>query len=335
MRDWCTAAAAGPAVRVLVAAVEGSAPREAGAAMVVTAGAQTGTIGGGALEWEAAAAARAMLGRPGTWLREERAFPLGPALGQCCGGAVRLLFERVTAVEADLLAALSGGLARPVTAGTAPVVEAGAAMPLPIARALRAARAGRAVPRVLRAGGWVFETLAPPARPVWLYGAGHVGRALVAVLQELPFDIAWVDTGPERFAGAEALRARRIVAPSPSAAADEAPAEAAHLVMTYSHALDLEICHRILTRDFAFVGLIGSETKAARFRSRLRALGVAEPALARLTCPIGEKALGKAPMAVAVGVAAELLRTGAGEGALPLAPSALTPGYLGAKEGEA
>ena len=89
-----------------------------------------------------------------------------------------------------------------------------------------------------------------------------------------------------------------------------APAEAEHLVLTYSHALDLEICHRLLGHGFRAAGLIGSATKWARFRSRLAALGHAPEQVARIRCPIGDPALGKHPQAIAVGVAAEILSAG-------------------------
>jgi xanthine dehydrogenase accessory factor len=87
-----------------------------------------------------------------------------------------------------------------------------------------------------------------------------------------------------------------------------APPEAEHLILTYSHALDLELCHRLLGHGFASCGLIGSRTKWARFRSRLAALGHGEASVARIRCPIGDPTLGKHPQAIAVGVAQEVLR---------------------------
>jgi xanthine dehydrogenase accessory factor len=90
--------------------------------------------------------------------------------------------------------------------------------------------------------------------------------------------------------------------------ADHAPTDAEHLILTYSHALDLDLCHRLLRRGFLSCGLIGSATKWARFRSRLTALGHDAAAVGRIRCPIGDPALGKHPQAIAVGVAAELLK---------------------------
>ncbi|MEM8742068.1 MAG: xanthine dehydrogenase accessory protein XdhC, partial [Pseudomonadota bacterium] len=178
------------------------------------------------------------------------------------------------------------------------------------ARALtRAVRSGAAGPGpVAIEAGWLAEPWAEQPRMLVLYGAGHVGRAIVHVLDALPWRVLWVDDAPARFPADIPDHAERLVAANPADAVRLAGPEAAHLVLTYSHALDLEICHRILAQPFGFAGLIGSASKAARFRSRLRGLGHSETTVARLTCPIGDKHLGKTPAAIAIGVAAELLR---------------------------
>jgi len=287
----------GATLRVVVAGVRGSAPREAGAAMSVWPGGQAGTIGGGALEYEAAAEARAMLAAgqaAAVWRR-----PLGPALGQCCGGAVTLVAERV---DAGWLAGLpdDGLFARRI--------EGPEEAPLAIRRALARARSeGRDA--TLWTQGWLAEPVAPPARALWIWGAGHVGRALVSVLAPLPgLRITWIDTAADRFPAEipETVTAR--IAAEPGALVPEAPQEAEHLILTYSHALDLDLCHRLLGHGFATCGLIGSETKRARFRARLAALGHAPAAISRIRCPIGDPGLGKHPHAIAVGVAAALLK---------------------------
>ncbi|GIX12975.1 MAG: xanthine dehydrogenase accessory protein XdhC [Paracoccaceae bacterium] len=312
-------ARSGAAVRVVVAAVEGSAPREPGAAMILTPHGAEGTIGGGALEWQAAARARALLAEARPWAREEMRLPLGPALGQCCGGAVRLVLERFGPAEIDAIAALrargAAMFARPLAPGLPPADPGHDGPRIPLgARALaRAARQGTAQDAPRLAGGWIAEAWARPARRLFLYGAGHVGRAVVRVLEGLDWQVVWVDDAPERFPPTIPPHAERLVAANPADAVALAGPDAAHLVMTYSHALDLEICHRILARPFRWAGLIGSDSKAARFRSRLRALGHGEAAIARLVCPIGDKALGKAPAAIAIGVAAQLLALGAGD----------------------
>jgi xanthine dehydrogenase accessory factor len=234
-------------IRVTVASVQGSAPREEGAAMLVRAGGIEGTIGGGALEWEAMRIARQMLADGRDYA--ERKMPLGPALGQCCGGAVVLRFEAAEALER------SGGAA------------------------------------------------------LWVWGAGHVGRAVVAVMAPLPaVAITLVDTGATRFPedlpeGVETVHAAdmpRLMA--------HAPVHAHHLILTYSHDIDLALCHAALTRGFASCGLIGSATKWARFRARLGQLGHSDAEISRIACPIGDPALGKHPQSIAVGVAGRLLK---------------------------
>jgi xanthine dehydrogenase accessory factor len=230
-----------------VTATRGSAPREAGAAMLVTADGIEGTIGGGALEWAAMAEARQILRgevKPG-----ERVMALGPGLGQCCGGSVTLRYE--------------------VAEGLEPV----------------------------------------PATPVWVWGAGHVGRALALVLPPLEgVAMTWVDTAPERFPAAMPRGVARLVAADPARAMVHAPRAAHHLILTYSHDIDLALCDAGLRRGFASCGLIGSETKWARFRSRLAAMGHPDAEISRIDCPIGDPSLGKHPHAIAIGVAQRLLK---------------------------
>ena len=119
------------------------------------------------------------------------------------------------------------------------------------------------------------------------------------------FAITWIDVAPDRFP--EAAGVRIVPVSDPALAVPIAPPEALHLIVTFSHELDLDLCHSLLTHGFATCGLIGSATKWARFRARLKALGHPEAEIARITCPIGDPALGKHPQAIAVGVAAQLL----------------------------
>lgn len=276
--------------RVVVAKVEGSGPREVGAAMLVWPGGQSGTIGGGTLEFQAAQRALALLAEGGARVDREA---LGPDLGQCCGGAVTL----VTEVWDDV----------PDGEVVARALD-GSAMPLAVSRLLAAARGQGVLPEAQLIQGWLVEPVARPLRQLWIWGAGHVGRAMVAVMAPLPgLAITWVDIGPDRFPGDLAPNVRALPVPDPADAVTLAPKEAEHLIVTFSHALDLELCHRLLGHGFGFCGLIGSATKWARFRSRLKALGHDPAEAARITCPIGNPALGKHPQAIAVGVAADLL----------------------------
>ncbi|HEX3574682.1 MAG TPA: xanthine dehydrogenase accessory protein XdhC [Rhodopila sp.] len=231
-----------PAVLVTVLAAKGSTPREAGAKMVVSADGLAGTIGGGNLEFQCEAAARSLLaaGADGPSTQD---FPLGPALGQCCGGHVTVL----------------------------------------------------------------FEVLRPPRLQIGLFGAGHVGKALVKLLADLPSRVSWVDSRPEALPANLPPNVTPVRTAQPVQTVAALPPGSLVLVMTHDHQLDFEIVSAALRRpDLLAVGLIGSDTKRARFLSRLARLGIATD---RLICPIGLPGIeGKEPAVVAVSVAAQILQ---------------------------
>ncbi|HMA06676.1 MAG TPA: xanthine dehydrogenase accessory protein XdhC [Ramlibacter sp.] len=248
------------AVLVTVEATQGSAPRDAGAWMGVFSGGIVGTIGGGHLEFQAIDSARQLLaGRGGAPVQS---FALGPSLGQCCGGVVRLRFERVTAADV-------------------PALEA---------------------------------RLAPSRIPVALFGGGHVGRALVNALAPLPFAITWIDSRDEIFPPdlPDNVRCEHSD-PVQGEVPGLAPLSRV-LIMSFSHAQDLDVVAACLTRqrergDLAYIGLIGSATKWATFRHRLVQRGLTESELAQVTCPIGIPGIaGKEPEVIAIAVAAQLLQ---------------------------
>ena len=281
----------GGVVRASLVEVRGSAPREAGAMMLITATDIWQTIGGGSLEFEVMATARALLAAPGgPWQRQVISAALGPDMGQCCGGHVKVLLEYIGVEEAAVLAALAAcrRLAHPLS-GAAPPVDA-----------------GDAVVGLTRDRLAFVAPVAQPGRPLFLYGAGHIGRALAPHLAALQLDLHWVDIEEARFPGALPGGVTRVVAADPAVIAAHAPPDAFHLVITHNHALDEAICHRILSGPgFARLGLIGSATKAARFRSRLTKAGIAPDMLDRLVCPVGLPAItGKHPARVALSIAA-------------------------------
>jgi len=286
----------GRVARVVVARTEGSAPREAGAAMLIWPGGQSGTIGGGALELEATkwaldALADGVLG-------QLRRVPLGPAIGQCCGGSVTLLCEIFDAAALGRMP--EQVFARNVSGPPQP--------PLPVQRRLSLARNTGLPPQTEFLHGWMIEPISPTPAALWVYGAGHVGRALVRTIAPLPdFAITWVDNHGDRFPDIIPKNVTPLVAENPAGAVRYAPRDAHHIIMTYSHALDLELCHRLIAHGFASAGLIGSATKWARFRKRLSQLGDSAAQISRIRCPIGRPELGKHPQAIAVGVAATLL----------------------------
>ena len=189
-------------------------------------------------------------------------YALGPSLGQCCGGVVRLRFEHVAAADAASLAA----------------------------------------------------RFSPAGIPVALFGGGHVGKALIAALGPLPFAVRWIDSRDEIFP--QALPGNVECEHShPVHAAVHDLAPGSHVVvMSFSHAEDLDVVAACLQRqrernDLPFLGLIGSKSKWATFRHRLEQRGVSKQELAQVTCPIGLPEIrGKQPEVIAVSVAAQLLQ---------------------------
>lgn len=267
----------GAVTRVVLAEVRGSTPREAGAAMILTPQGQIGTIGGGRLEYDAAAWARVTTGI--------RRMALGPAIGQCCGGSVTLVSERI---DAQHLNTLSGLVWLRRVEGRTPCPD----------KLTHRCEAWGGKPAITLAGGWLAEPLHQPGQTVVIHGAGHVGQALAGVLDPVPDMAVTLADG----------RAPHL--PDPLDALATAPDHAAHVIVTHDHALDLDLCHRLLQRPFGFAGLIGSATKWARFRRRLMQLGHAPAQIDRIHCPVGEPALGKHPQAIAIGVAQRLLIEG-------------------------
>ena len=248
-----------PAIVVEVTETRGSVPREAGTRMLVGAERLEGTIGGGHLELKAIELARRMLAASEPTPLSVH-YPLGPALGQCCGGAVTLGYSLLDRKAVDR---------------------------------------------------W------PHSAPIFhlqLFGAGHVGRAIVQALAPLNVRIDWIDEREEEFArhvspidGAADIRS--VCADAVEAEVRIAPPGAFYLVLTHEHDLDLRITEAILRRgDFGFLGLIGSKTKRQRFFHRFEQRGIARSAIDRITCPIGIAGIdGKEPEVIAVAVAAQLL----------------------------
>lgn len=255
------------AILVTVQRVQGSTPREVGAWMAVFPDVVLGTIGGGHLEYQAVGWAREQLRAQAAsdWPeggRQQR-LALGPTLGQCCGGVVHLLYERVQADQAQAL----------------------------------------------------LERLAPRAWPLALFGGGHVGQALVQALAPLPWAVRWIDSRDEIFPqDVPAHVVCEHANPVQSAVADLV-AGSRVLIMSFSHAEDLDVLAACLRRrrerhDLPWVGLIGSRTKWASFRHRLLARGFGEDELARVVCPIGIPGItSKVPAVIALSVAAQLMQS--------------------------
>lgn len=319
-------------VRVTVMDVRGSAPREIGATMLVTYEDLRGSIGGGQLEYECSRIAAARLrdhtsGKPRRTGPTRLTFPLGAAMGQCCGGVVDVLFEYVPAGgSAWLLDALhcfgsrtpavlvtligeNGEVSRSLLTTSECRGETPADAVLAEARHILE---GGGAAACLRGGEGrvLLEPLADKAFPLALFGAGHVGSAVVSVLAGLDCRVRWVDRRRGVFPDNAPGNVTCVEAADPAREVLAMPPDAFYLVMTHSHALDYEICEQVLARDdFAYCGLIGSRSKRRRFEKRMRGQGMPESQIERLTCPIGIAGIGgKKPAEIAVAVAAELLR---------------------------
>lgn len=290
-----------PVAMVSVLASEGSAPRGAGTRMVVTEQGQHGTIGGGQLEFRAIGQARAILREPaGAWRVQD--YPLGPLLGQCCGGRVRLLVEHLDPAALGWLAEAGpgrvlestlrpGGIARRV-------VDRTPALPL-------SARGDRP-----REGTVLTEPIGQYQRPLLLFGAGHVGQAIArhaaGQAGALPLRLCWFDSRP-LFATIDGVTV--VAEDAIEACLAEAPADAAVVILTHDHGLDYRLVRAALAGPpLAFVGVIGSLTKRARFLSRLERDGIDAASRARLTCPIGVPGIdGKEPDVIAIATLAQVL----------------------------
>lgn len=267
------------AVRVEVINTRGSTPQAVGARMLVSLHDTAGTIGGGHLEWQATATARELVTQLDTaGLPLQKSYALGPSLGQCCGGAITLRFERINSEmlnrwpDEPALFALS-------LFGMGHVAQS-------VVRTL--------LPLCCRIDGYDARPEQVQAAMALFAGPGHAA------------EVFWhLDDGLERCdSGAD----ERSVPDDPTLDRSHCPRLA--LVMTHRHDLDFELCRRLL-RDprWDFVGLIGSLTKRTRFLRRLEQMGVPASDRARLSCPIGMAEIRhKQPEVLAISIAAQLLQ---------------------------
>jgi xanthine dehydrogenase accessory factor len=285
------------AVVVSIASTQGSVPREAGTWMAVFTGQIVGTIGGGHVEFEAIAEARALLrgddSSEPSFPQSTSSFPrrrestaddnpksyekryvLGPSLGQCCGGVMTIHYEKHSCSGSKY-----------------------------------------AVYRQKKPLNSIFTpNLQSKHQNVALFGGGHVGKAIVHILSTLPMQVMWIDSRDEIFPTELPQNVICEHSDPVQAAVNDLVAGSHVLIMSFSHAEDLDIVAACLLRqreraDLPFIGLIGSKTKWATFRHRLEDRGFSEAELAHITCPIGVDGVkGKEPEVIAVGVAAQLLK---------------------------
>ena len=303
------------AVLIMVTADKGSTPRDSGTWMLVSDDRQSGTLGGGELERLAEEAARAMLAGHGTWQRSSLHCALGPDLRQCCGGHVTLMLEPLDMSATDWLAQ---------AAESARVADNQYSV-------LFQSNEPAATPRIITNDGALsgitgvhLQLLTDTRLSLFLFGAGHVGQAVATLSTQLPLRLTVIDgRANQRALIPNADNIEVMGMDSAEEAAARVSSGSAALVMTHSHELDYTLCHALLTQNSAvFVGLIGSRSKANRFRSRLRKDNVPEKSLARLTSPIGSSGpKGKEPGVIALAALSEVLTLNMKSATLDLTPS--------------
>jgi xanthine dehydrogenase accessory factor len=157
----------------------------------------------------------------------------------------------------------------------------------------------------------LFEPMGQPQAQIAVFGAGHVGRALVPLLASLPCKVRWIDSRENEFPEHIPAGVVKIVNDEVVDEVDNMPPGSYYIVMTHNHQLDLELTAAILKRgDFAYYGLIGSKTKRVKFEHRLRERGFADTLMARMRCPMGlAEVKGKLPVEIAVSIAGEVIAT--------------------------
>ena len=298
------------AMLVHLAGLKGSAPREPGAQMLVTESSIDGTIGGGELERSALQKARELLQSGGAALQR---YALGPELNQCCGGSVTLAFEPFAPADLAWVKKLIRTAEEPEALFRTLTVDEDGNFRRDWSVGKEGADFAATLTSPLRGEGSaaliIRERINPVAQPLWLFGAGHVGRAVAPALAPLGFALTWIDGRAGQFPEPPLPGVRQLSLAMPELMVDEAPPGTMFLVMTHSHPLDEAICEAILRRgDFAYLGLIGSATKRARFGKRLGEAGIAKADLDRMICPVGLTAIqSKEPAAIAASIAADLL----------------------------
>lgn len=284
-------------ILVTVGQAKGSAPRSQGTKMLIGAQDIFGTIGGGNLEFQVMDQAHKMLADSQMNCLYQT-YALGPILQQCCGGSVKILLEKLDASHLPLLAQVNKAQHSGDAYGLISALEGGQVDKRFIER-----KAPDGYP------GHLEEWIDAPPHPLYMFGAGHVGRAMAVVLGSLNFHVKWIDGRQGVFPDQCEDNIEKITDEDPAHFVQEAPEGSIFLIFTHSHQLDYEITAAVLKRgDAAYCGMIGSSTKRNRFEHYCEKEGMDNEKVAKLVCPIGlQNVQGKSPQVIAVAVAAELL----------------------------
>ncbi len=312
-------------ILLTIAAVRGSTPRETGTRMLVTMQQTFGTIGGGMLEYRAIQHATGLL-QSATTTPAILKILLGPEQGQCCGGLVELLvaplgqqdlvwMKNIVAANKHSRCAVlhtrwQGGQIQRQVFCNLDDIPANENLLRQLSRMVSSDGTPLVATTPAGADFTVIEALSTNKFHLVLFGAGHVGKAIVQTLAGYPCSIAWVDERADMFPATLPAIVEKWVTPYPARLVGETPPNSYFLVMTHSHQLDMEICAAILKRGaFGYLGLIGSKTKRNKFVKRLKFRGFSSTRISKLVCPIGVAAIsGKHPNEIAISVAAQLLQ---------------------------
>ena len=315
-------------VLVSVGAVKGSSPREEGTHMAVFPQRTQGTIGGGNLEFFAIQHARELLNQPPSEAPfhelGQHSTPLTPRFDQCCGGMVQLVFEIIRPKQCAWLDQLTSilGTDGTVTSTTAErrsawlfsdlATRTRTVLLTPPTDEQRQCETDRTA---------LIEPIAPRALDIVIFGAGHVGQALIHSLQNLDADVTLIDSRAEQLGFATPSHVRKICTTDWQEYVDRGSDRTYFLVLTHSHQLDFDITEAILRHGrFRYCGLIGSKTKKIRFDRQFKNRGLTPAQIARITCPIGLPEIqGKSPAVIAASVCAQILilQSAAAENQIP------------------
>lgn len=312
-----------PRVMVTIIKVTGVTAREPGARMLVTPYQTFDSIGGGHLELQATQFARSFLCMAATEpARHIESFMSLPEGGPCTAARVELAFERI---DPDGLKALrlirKRGRCREDTWRLV-ALDGTAACGVYDQDGVRLHGTGPEKLKLPADGGtfelriddngrrWLLDSYLMPRPHLMLFGAGHVGAAIVRALAPLPCRVTWVDEREEMFPPLLPSNIEPEATDTPEALISQAGKDMTYLVLTHSHALDQRLSEAILRRgDALWFGLIGSNTKRVQFARRLKERGIPESRLEAMSCPIGVPGImDKAPAVIAASVTAQLLQ---------------------------
>lgn len=312
---------------VTVVSTKGSTPRESGTKMIVSLNAIQGTVGGGNLEYQCIDIARQRLSSVDShsWRRYTHRFPLGASLAQCCGGLVNVFFELITAADAVwihqlevnargnistvLITPLENDLAEKRLISQAEIKRDSY---LEESLAFSCSHEQKAMKFSFSEGQphFLAEAIIPNDFHIMIFGAGHVGKALVNVLSGIECTITWVDGREEQYPELIPHNTIAQLEDEPEDAVLKAPDNTYFIVMTHCHQLDLRICSNILQRKkFSYCGLIGSQSKRRKFEKRLHTKGFSKEVFSQITCPMGISSINsKNPGEIAIAISAEILQ---------------------------